>query len=103
MSTTSIVRIRRHKGDIVQSCDVYIGRAVRRGGWDLPASKWANPFTVAQCGSAEAAVAEYRKHLMRRPDLIAALPELRAKVLGCFCKPDACHGDVLVEMVNALE
>ena len=41
---TPVVRMRRHKGYVVQDCDVYIGRECRRGGWDLPASKWANPY-----------------------------------------------------------
>jgi hypothetical protein len=25
---------------------------------------------------------------------------LRGKVLGCFCKPRPCHGDVLLEFVD---
>ncbi len=29
-------------------------------------------------------------------------PELAGKVLGCWCAPHACHGDVLVRMVDAL-
>jgi len=32
---------------------------------------------------------------------MAALPELRGKVLGCWCAPKACHGDVLVSLANA--
>ena len=32
---TSVVRIRRHKGKIVQDCDVYIGRNMYMGGWQL--------------------------------------------------------------------
>ena len=28
----------------------------------------------------------------------AALPELRGKILGCWCAPKVCHGDVLVEL-----
>ena len=25
---------------------------------------------------------------------------LRGKVLGCFCKPEACHGDVIKEWLD---
>ena len=25
------------------------------------------------------------------------LPELKDKTLGCWCKPEKCHGDVLAE------
>lgn len=100
---TSLVRIRRQGGVVVQDCDVYIGRRVERGGWDLAASKWANPFSVAAVGSAEEAVRRYRAYLVGRPELLAALPELKGKVLGCWCAPGPCHGDVLVEMVKGLE
>jgi hypothetical protein len=30
---------------------------------------------------------------------MAALPELKDKILGCYCKPLACHGDVLVDLI----
>lgn len=34
--------------------------------------------------------------------LLNDLHELKGKTLGCFCSPLACHGDVLVELVNQL-
>jgi hypothetical protein len=34
------------------------------------------------------------------PDILARIPELKGKRLGCWCKPDACHGDVLIELVE---
>jgi hypothetical protein len=33
--------------------------------------------------------------------LFAALDELRGLVLGCWCAPRACHGDVLARLANA--
>jgi hypothetical protein len=33
--------------------------------------------------------------------LMAALGELRGLVLGCWCAPRPCHGDVLVRLANA--
>jgi hypothetical protein len=39
---------------------------------------------------------------MSQPALIAALGELRGKVLGCWCKPALCHGDVLAEFADAV-
>jgi hypothetical protein len=97
----SVVKIQRRGGDVIQDCDVYIGRQIARGGWDLPASKWANPHTIAACGSAGRAVLLYEAYLAKRPDLMASLGELRGKVLGCWCKPGPCHGDVLVKLANA--
>jgi hypothetical protein len=77
--------------------DVYIGRG----------SKWGNPFTHRQgtqaahvVGSREAAIAAYEEFVLERPDLLAALPELQGKTLGCYCKPKACHGDVLARLAD---
>jgi hypothetical protein len=44
------------------------------------------------------AIEAYREYLLNNLELIAALPELHGKVLGCWCAPLACHGDVLVEL-----
>jgi len=99
-----VVRIRRsQKHGIIQGCDVYIGRECRQGGWDLACSKWANPFTIKSCGgSAHVAVSRYKQWLTTQQQLLAQLSELEGKVLGCWCKkPGPCHGDVLVELLNA--
>jgi hypothetical protein len=102
-ATTRVVRLRRQQGVVVQDCDVYIGRRIVRGGWELATSPWANPFSVQQFGgNAARAVAAYRIYLSNKPALLARLPELRGKRLGCWCAPGPCHGDVLVALVNAL-
>jgi hypothetical protein len=80
-------------GRIVNICntsqfDIFIGRP----------SKWGNPFTVEAFGR-EQAIAAYEAHLRRRPDLIADLPELSGKVLGCYCYPLPCHGEVLLRLL----
>lgn len=72
--------------------DIYIGRG----------TKWGNPFREGADGSRKTVIQKYRSYLLRNADLMAALPELRGKVLACSCKPKPCHGDVLVELVNAL-
>jgi len=33
---------------------------------------------------------------------LARLPDLRGRRLGCFCAPQACHGDVLARLADAL-
>jgi hypothetical protein len=76
---------------------VYIGRATRNG-WKR--SKWHNPFKPGRDGTREECVAKYVAHLKSRPDLVAALPELAGKVLGCWCKPLSCHGDALDRLAN---
>lgn len=73
---------------------VYIGRANRRVK-GVSASKWANPFR------GEGSLEKYREYVMRRPELVESLPELKGKRLGCWCKPEPCHGDVLVSLIEA--
>lgn len=98
MNVPKVVKIKRSNGQIVQDCDIYIGRRLCMGGWNLSESKWANPFTVKECGSNEEAVKKYRNYILSKPELLDSLHELSGKTLGCWCKPNPCHGDVLVEL-----
>jgi hypothetical protein len=77
--------------------DIYIGR--KNG--DLPQSKWANPFVIGKDCKRGECIDMYREWIMTQPQLLADLPELEGKVLGCWCKPEkACHGDVLLDLLN---
>jgi hypothetical protein len=69
---------------------VYIGRP----------SKWGNPFEIGKDGTREEVIAKYRVWIQTQPQLLAALPLLKGKILGCYCYPQACHGDVLAELAN---
>ena len=71
--------------------DVYIGRP----------SKWGNPFYLGIDGNRAEVIAKYREWISKQPLLLADLEELRDKRLGCYCAPQSCHGDVLVELLNA--
>lgn len=80
--------------------DVYIGRSNPRYG--LPKSPYANPFEVGQDGTREEVIEKYKDWLLAQPELVeSARRELHGKVLGCWCKPKTCHGDVLVEIVDS--
>ncbi len=94
----TVVRIKRKNGQMVVRCDLYIGRACFRGGWKLRQSKWHNPFSVQQMGSAELACEKYRRYIMDTPKLLEALPELSGLALGCWCETKTCHGHVLREL-----
>jgi hypothetical protein len=101
---SSVVCLKRRKtGEIVQGCDVYIGRRCAMGGWNLAESIWHNPYSIKQCGSVEECVRKFETYMRDRPGLLARLPELRGKVLGCWCKKkghELCHGDVLIKLLN---
>ena len=36
------------------------------------------------------------------PIFKARILELKGKTLGCFCKPNSCHGDIIAEYLNNL-
>lgn len=78
--------------------DVYIGRANRA--WSLPQSFWANPFRIGPDGDREEVIAKYRAWAPNNPELMARVHELRGATLGCWCRPAACHGDVLLELAD---
>jgi hypothetical protein len=77
---------------------VYIGRGLLAGNERFERSKWANPYTVKRYGRAEA-LARYEQEVRGGP-LWDQLPELEGKTLACWCKPEPCHGDVLLRLIE---
>ncbi len=72
--------------------DIYIGRP----------SIWGNPFVMGKDGTREDVIRKYGEWINTQPNLIEkAKVELKGKILGCFCSPLACHGDVLSKIVNS--
>jgi hypothetical protein len=65
---------------------VYVGRP----------SKWGNPYRIGCDGDRAEVIRKYRRYLFHQPDLLAALPELTGQQLGCWCKPQPCHADILI-------
>lgn len=98
-SKTTVVNVKTVKGEFV-----YIGRKVRNGLWGCPQSKWHNPFHLRDHGNdRDLVLKRYRDYILREPELLASLHELKGKQLACWCKPKACHGDVLVELIEEQE
>jgi hypothetical protein len=60
---------------------------------------WGNPFVIGEDGDRETVIAKYRKYLDMKDGLKHRLKsgELSGKLLVCWCCPDGCHGDVLIE------
>lgn len=102
MNKTTCVKIKRSKGLIVVDCDIYIGRRCVMGGWDLPHSEWANPFILGEHATTREELLEmYLDYVISNPELMASLHELKGKVLGCWCSPQLCHGDILSSLANS--
>lgn len=62
---------------------------------------WGNPFELPADGDRATVIANYADHyLPYKPSLLEKLDTLGGKALGCWCAPEACHGDVLKEMTR---
>lgn len=71
--------------------DVYIGRP----------SVWGNPFVVGHDGTRAEVIVKYEEWLRGNSGLVAlAKKHLKGKVLGCWCSPLPCHGDVLARIAE---
>lgn len=73
----------------------YIGRG----------SYWGNPYAMHEDGASREEVIrkfkydfDYEKFPNKEKSEVY---KLAGKRLGCFCKPEACHGDVLADFLNS--
>lgn len=77
-----------------------------QAGYDISITRpgpWGNPFIIGVHGTRTEVIAKYAEWLPNQPDLMARLPELRGKVLGCACRADQrCHGDVILAELSKL-
>lgn len=87
---------------------VYIGRkgVVFIDGVRFPLydSIWANPYKIDEYNSREEVLESYLEYienkLMSNKNLINELLKLKGKKLGCWCKPECCHGDILIDLIK---
>lgn len=93
---TRVVNLRR------EAYDVYIGRAsaLKHSSED---GYFGNPHQ-ARPGGRDEAIALYRADFFRRvetePEFRRRVLALRGQRLGCWCAPEKCHGDVIVEWLE---
>ena len=73
--------------------DVFIGRP----------SIWGNPFEIGKDGTRKEVIQKYRVWLNDNESLKSRILELDGKTLGCFCAPKACHGNVIIEMIEIVK
>jgi hypothetical protein len=82
--------------------DAYIGRAGR--GED---GYFGNPFRMENGTSREDTVEKFQRYFTARiekdVEFRRRVLALKGKRLGCFCKPQACHGDVIADWLNKME
>lgn len=79
-------------------------------------TQWGNPFAISKTRSREDVIEQF-KHWLYAKDFVPDsaieanltarfrwmrnhIHQLEGKYLRCWCKPDACHGDILVQYLN---
>lgn len=91
-----------HLNKTIPEDGVYIGRFNHN--FNLSASIFANPFPVRKPEDRGSSIESYRQWLwqqvMERKITKKDLLALNNKKLVCYCKPKACHGDVVQALVN---
>lgn len=76
---------------------VYVGRKRRFLGW-------GNPFVIGKDGTRSDVIAKFRTYALERLEQDSQwLNELKGKDLICWCAPEACHAEVLLELANGPE
>jgi hypothetical protein len=71
-------------------------------------TRFGNPHILEKDGgeytreeSVEAYRAWFTEMVENNEEFREAVEELRGGTLGCWCKPKACHGDVIVEYLRS--
>ena len=92
---TKVVNLR------VDAYDVYIGRAGKgQKGY------FGNPFKLEDFDNNRMlCILAYKRYFDARiaedTQFRVRILKLKGKVLGCFCKPQLCHGDVIAEWLDS--
>ena len=77
----------------VDAYTVYIGRP---GFWGNPAplERGAPTLERVRC------LLRYVEHLRASPQHLEHVPALQGQILGCWCSPRLCHGDILAYLAD---
>lgn len=81
------------------SYDIYIGRQGKdQDGY------FGNPYVINarrnRDDCIEAFISYFYNRLENDPDFKINVERLRGKTLGCFCKPQRCHGDIIAQWLD---
>ena len=76
-----------------EGCDFYIGRP----------SPLGNPFIIGKDGTRDDVIQKYEVYIRDNKELLRIVELLpNNAVLGCYCKPKACHGDVIIKLYKEM-
>jgi len=105
-----VAHIRPQYQNLKEWCEdpnnVYIGRRgivfIDKVRYPTRDSIYANPYKVSKTLTREDVIRMYRDYIVKKISSGEIdIEALRGKNLGCWCKPEACHGDVLIELLES--
>ncbi len=82
-------KVLNKKRDIIPKDAVYVGRP----------SEFGNPFAIGRDGTREEVIEMFRQWLLKST-LMDEIHRLKGKDLVCWCAPQACHADILLDIAN---
>jgi len=88
--------------------NIYIGRGgvvfIDKKRFPTQSSQFANPYKIGKDGTRDEVINKYKNYIKNKveeDDLFKnELMRLKGKNLGCWCYPEMCHGNVLLELIE---
>ena len=60
---------------------------------------WGNPFVIGKDGNREEVIQKYETYARNNKALMHNISLLHEDlILGCWCAPLACHGDIIIKL-----
>lgn len=96
---------------INDSKNIYIGRRgvilLEKKRFPESNSIFCNPYKIGKDGTREDVLVKYENYIREKiaedSSFSEELKNLKGKTLGCWCKPDKCHGDILLKLINEID
>ncbi len=69
------------------------------------AGTFGNPYFLPGEWQRDMVIAKFKQYFWRKvnddPEFRGAVRALEGRRLGCFCKPESCHGDIIADWLEA--
>lgn len=66
-------------------------------------SVFGNPFEIGKDGTREEVISKFESYAKINLNLLYAIRDLpKDAILGCYCKPLSCHGDIIIKIYKEL-
>ena len=63
-------------------------------------SEWGNPYIIAKDGDRSTVISRFERDVSTPNAYRRIRSELKGRDLVCWCKPEPCHADILLEIAN---